>query len=205
MTLPPPSKAQLESENRLCLQKCLCGDPRVTLGSLSEVAGGVGWMGASVAHRGWGWLCCPGTGQVGASSALTIGTPSFQDSEVAAGALAPSGVAQRSCQGQRRRRNLVFGQQARWIRQGPWGHEPACAAHMHGACQAQRPGACSPAGRVEPRSSHPGRRVFPDSHQSTLGTCVRGYCVWWAPWEGPAESWGLSTEIGISQPARGVS
>ena len=122
-----------------------------------------------------------------------------------AGALAPSGVAQRSCQGQRRRRNLVFGQQARWIRQGPWGHEPACAAHMHGACQAQRPGACSPAGRVGPRSSRPGGRVFPDSHQSTLRTCVRGYCVWWAPWEGPAESWGLSAEIGISQPARGVS
>lgn len=47
-------KAQLESENRLCLQKCLCRDPRVTLGRLSEVAGRVGWLSASVAHRGTG-------------------------------------------------------------------------------------------------------------------------------------------------------
>ena len=33
----------------------------------------------------------------------------------------------------------MFGQQARWIRQGPWGHELACVAQMCGVCQARRP------------------------------------------------------------------
>lgn len=33
----------------------------------------------------------------------------------------------------------MFGQQAWWISQGPWGHEPACIAQMCGACQAWRP------------------------------------------------------------------
>lgn len=43
-------------------------------------------------------------------------------------------------QGQAGRRHWVFGRHAQWIRQGPRGHGPACAAQMGGGCQAGGPG-----------------------------------------------------------------
>lgn len=112
-------------------------------------------------------------------------------------------------QGQAGRRHWVFGRHAQWIRQGPRGHGPACAAQMGGGCQAGGSGL------------FPGRRVglgpLAQDGKCSLtvasllwGPVSRAHCVRksvWSevgvgPWEGPHGVLGNAKKVSTSQPPK---
>lgn len=104
-----------------------------------------GWWSTSLGARGDPGVQAQGPAE--SYSVTTIGAPSFQESEVAAGVFVLCGCLE-ELQGQRRRKNCVWAACLE-IRQGPWGHEAACVAQRGFGCQAQRPQVCSLAWRVE--------------------------------------------------------
>lgn len=99
----------------------------------------------------------------------------------------------------------MFGQQARWIRQGPWGYELACVAQMCGVCQARRPWGLFPGREGGAPVLSPRMQSVPSLSPVYSGDLCQGLLCAVGSLGGLSRVLGAVNRDCISQPARGVS
>lgn len=119
----------------------------------------------------WGTAVTSGS-RFGAKSRVSHDCHGFIFSGTSVEAFVPWGCLKEP-QGQMRRRHLVSGRHAQWIRPGALGPRAGLCCPDGGRMPSWEAPA-APGWEGGARSSRPGRKVFPDSCQPALGTSFKG-------------------------------